>query len=64
VRPRSGRQPYRLQQLRGRRWHWLGGTQFTTPGGFLRRVVTAAPGTRLRVSSPRDRRYSVVIRVT
>jgi hypothetical protein len=63
VRPRSGRQPYRLQQLRGRHWHWLGRTQFTTRGGFLRRVVTAAPGTRLRVWSPRDRRYSVVIRV-
>jgi hypothetical protein len=64
VRPRSGRQPYRLQQWRGLRWHWLGGTRFTTPGGFLRRVVIAAPGTRLRVWSPRDRRYSVVIRVT
>jgi hypothetical protein len=63
VRPRSGRQPYRLQQLRGRRWQWLGKTQVTTRGGFLRRVVTAAPGTRLRVWSPRDRRYSPVITV-
>jgi hypothetical protein len=63
VRPRSGTQPYRLQQLRGRRWHWLGTTRFTTRGGFLRRVVTAAPGTRLRVWSPRDRRYSFVVTV-
>jgi hypothetical protein len=61
VRPRSGRQPYRLQQLRGRRWNWLGSTQFTTRGGFLRRVVTAAPGTRLRIWSPRDRRYSMAV---
>jgi hypothetical protein len=64
VRPRSGRQPYRLQQLRGRRWHWVGGTRLTTRGGLLRRVVTAAPGTRLRVWSPRDRRYSIVLTVT
>jgi hypothetical protein len=61
VRPRSGRQPYRLQQLRGRRWQWLGRMQFTTRGGFLRRVVTAAPGTRLRIWSPRDRRYSMAV---
>jgi hypothetical protein len=57
----AGRQPYRLQQLRGRRWNWLGSTQFTTRGGFLRRVVTAAPGTRLRIWSPRDRRYSMAV---
>jgi hypothetical protein len=63
VRPRSGRQPYRLQQLRGRRWHWIGRTRFTTSGGFLRRTVTAARGTRLRIWSPRDRRYSVIVTV-
>jgi hypothetical protein len=63
VRPRSGPQPYRLQQLRGGRWAWVGSTKLTTRGGFLRRVVTAAPGTRLRVWSPRDRRYSIVITV-
>jgi hypothetical protein len=61
VRSRSGRQPYRLQQLRGRRWQWVGGTQLTTRDGFFRRVVTAAPGTRLRFWSPRDRRYSLPI---
>jgi hypothetical protein len=63
VRPRAGRQPYRLQQLRGRRWRWLGKTQFTTRGGFLRRAVTATPGTQLRVWSPRDRRYSMIVTV-
>jgi hypothetical protein len=63
VRPRSGRQPYRLQQLRGGRWHWLGGTRLTTSAGFLRRVVTAGPGTRLRIWSPRDRRYSMTLTV-
>ena len=64
VRPRSGRQPYRLQQLRGHRWRWVGGTRLTTPGGFLRRTVTAPRGSKLRVWSPRDRRYSVTLTVT
>src|ERR687887_466647 len=41
VRPRAGRQPYRLQQLRGGHWRWVGRTQLTTRGGFLRRTVTA-----------------------
>jgi hypothetical protein len=63
VRPRSGRQPYRLQQLRAGRWQWLGKTELTTRGGFLRRVVTAKTGTQLRVWSPRDRRYSIVVTV-
>jgi len=63
VRPRSGRQPYRLQQLRGGRWRWVGSTKLTTGGGFLRRVVTAGPGARLRIWSPRDRRYSTVVTV-
>jgi hypothetical protein len=63
IRPRSGPQPYRLQQLRGRRWRWVGGTQLTSSSGFLRRVVTAGPGSRLRVWSPRDRRFSMAITV-
>jgi hypothetical protein len=63
VRPRSGRQPYRLQQLRGRRWAWVGGTKLTTSGGFFTRVVTAPAGTKLRVWSPRDRRYSALLTV-
>jgi len=63
VRPRSGAQPYRLQQLRGGHWRWLGGTSLTTPGGYLRRVVTAKRGSRLRLWSPRDRRYSAVVTI-
>jgi hypothetical protein len=63
VRPRAGRQPYRLQQFRGGRWRTVGGTYRTTARGFLRRVVRAAPGSRLRLWSPRDRRGSAVLRV-
>ena len=63
VRSRFGRQPYRLQQSAGRRWRWVGSTQLTTAGGFLRRVVTAGAGARLRVWSPRDRRFSMTLTV-
>jgi hypothetical protein len=63
VRPRTGAQPYRLQQLRGGRWQWVGKTQRTTRAGYLRRVVTADLGTKLRVWSPRDRRYSAILTV-
>jgi hypothetical protein len=63
VRPRSGPQPYRLQMLHGRRWVWVGKTQQTTRGGFFRRVVSAAPASRLRAWSPRDRRYSPILTV-
>ena len=61
VRPRTGAQPYRLQRLRAGHWRWIGGTRLTTRTGYLRRVVTAARGTQLRVWSPRDRRYSAVL---
>jgi len=64
VRPRSGSQPYRLQQLRGGRWRWLGGTKQTTSRGFFRRVVVAGRGSKLRVWSPRDGRYGIVIPVS
>ena len=63
VRPRTGRQPYRLQQLRGGRWRWIGGTRLTTRSGVFTRVVTAGAGTKLRVWSPRDHRYSTVLTV-
>jgi hypothetical protein len=61
VRPRSGRQAYRIQQLRGRHWRWLGGTRRTTRGGFLRVTVVAGRGAKLRLWSPRDRRYSAIV---
>jgi hypothetical protein len=61
VRPRNGRQPYRLQDLRAGRWHWLGATQKTTPRGYVRRTVQAGRGARLRLWSPRDKRYSTTL---
>jgi hypothetical protein len=64
VRPRTGPQPYRLQQLRRGRWRWVGGVRWTSGTGFLRRVVTAGHGSKLRLWSPRDRRYSTILTVT
>jgi hypothetical protein len=64
VRPRSGRQPYRLQQFRDGHWQWIGGTRLTSPGGFLRRVVSVGRGSQLRIWSPRDRLYSGILRIT
>jgi hypothetical protein len=61
VRPRTGRQPYRLQQLRGGRWHTIGGTYRTSVRGFFRRVVRANRGARLRIWSPRDRTASPIL---
>ena len=63
VRPRTGAQPYRLQQWRSGHWSWVGGARLTTNAGFLRRVVTADRGARLRIWSPRDLRYSTVLTV-
>jgi hypothetical protein len=64
VRPRSGRQPYRLQHFRRGRWRWVGGTRMTSANGALRRVVALGRGVKVRVWSPRDRRYSIVLTVT
>lgn len=64
VRPRSGRQPYRLQQFRSGRWQWVGATRLTSSAGFLQRVISGGPGTLLRLWSPRDHRYSAILRIT
>ncbi len=52
VRPGSGPQPYRLQVFRGG-WRWLTATAATSPRGFFRRALVAAPGVRIRAWSPR-----------
>ena len=63
VRPRTGAQPYRVQQLRAGRWRWLGGTRLTTGAGYLRLTVSAARGAQLRIWSPRDRQYSAILTI-
>jgi len=58
VRPRSGRQPYRLEVWSGAQWSPLGAQQLTDSRGVFSRVVPAGQGAKLRVWSPRDRAYS------
>jgi hypothetical protein len=60
VKPRTGRQPYRLRQLRGGRWVWIGGTRWTNSRGVFARTVSARRGTRFQIYSPRDRGYGFV----
>jgi hypothetical protein len=63
VRPRSGAQPYRLQEMRFGAWQWLGGNRVTQPNGSFRVTVKAGRDTRLRIWSPRDDMYGVTLRV-
>jgi len=62
VRPRSGSQPYVLQQRKGGRWVSLG-TKRTSGHGFFTRTVRASKGTQLRFWSPRDRAYSPTLTI-
>jgi hypothetical protein len=63
VRPRSGRQVYRLQELRNGGWQWVGDTSLTGPSGTFLREVPAQSGSHLRVWSPRDGVHSLVLTV-
>jgi hypothetical protein len=63
VRDRSGRQPYRLQQSRNGRWHWVGSRRWTDARGYYRRVVRAERGSKLRIFSFRDEAFSHPVRV-
>jgi hypothetical protein len=58
VRPRSGAQRYRLQQLRNGRWISIGGVARTNAGGVFQRVVRAGSGARFRIWSLRDDAFS------
>jgi hypothetical protein len=63
VRPREGRQPYRLQLRRQGGWRWAGPVRSTDRRGELVRTVRARPGSWVRIWSPRDRRFSVPLRL-
>ena len=63
VRPRAGRQPYRLRRFSGGRWAWVGGTRWTNARGAVTVTVAAGRGSRLQVWSPRDRAYGIALAV-
>ena len=58
IRPRSGRQTYRLQVFRGGRWRTLAGEARTDTRGFFTRSLLLPSGSRVRVYSIRDRAAS------
>ena len=61
IRPRSGKQTYRVQVRRSGRWRWSGPTRRTSSRGFLSVGVRAPRGTLVRVWSPRDRAFSAPV---
>jgi hypothetical protein len=64
VRPRTGRQDYRVQvRKRGSGWAWLGPQRRTSPHGFLSVRVRLPRGTLVRVWSPADDAYSLPVAV-
>jgi hypothetical protein len=54
VRPRTGAQPYRLQELRNGAWTWLGPGRVTAGNGTFKVEVNARRNSRLRIWSPQD----------
>jgi hypothetical protein len=63
VRPRNGRQPYRLQIRVSNRWSWVGPTAMADSRGFFRKALSAGPGTRVRIYSPPDRAFGAALRI-
>jgi hypothetical protein len=63
IRPRSGRQPYRLQRVEKRKKVWVTPVRRTRPNGSFEVSVRARKGSIVRVYSVRDRRYGPPITV-
>jgi hypothetical protein len=57
IRPRSGRQPFRVRVEDDERTSWLGATRWTDTNGFFSLTVSAPRGARVRIWSPRDNAY-------
>lgn len=57
IRPRSGRQPFRVRLEEDDGASWVGGTHWTDANGFFSITVTAPAGAHLRIWSPRDNAF-------
>ena len=57
IRPRTGRQPFRVRIEEDDGAGWVGGNRWTDAKGFFSITVTAPAGAHLRVWSPRDNAY-------
>ena len=60
---RPGRKPYRLEVLRKNVWKPVGRARLTNDTGVFIRTIRLKPGALLRIWSPRQRRYSLQLRV-
>jgi hypothetical protein len=60
---RAGRKPYRLEVLHKNRWIAVGHDRLTNDGGFFVRTIRLKRGALLRIWSPRQRLYSLRLRV-
>jgi hypothetical protein len=60
---RPGRKPYRLEVLHKNAWQAVGHDRLTNDGGFFVRTIRLKHGALLRIWAPRQRRYSVQLRV-
>jgi hypothetical protein len=60
---RAGRKPYRLQILRKNAWKPVGRVRLTNDDGVFIRTIRLKPGALLRIWSPRQRRYSLQLRI-
>jgi hypothetical protein len=60
---RPGRKRYRLEVLHKSKWQPVGHDRLTNEGGFFVRTVRLKRGALLRIWSPRERLYSLRLRV-
>ena len=60
---RQGRKQYQVQVLRKNRWTPVAGTRLTNDNGVFVRTIRLKKGSLLRVWSPRQRLYSLRLRV-
>jgi hypothetical protein len=61
IRPRSGRQPFRVRLFDGASWRSLGGVRWTNARGFFEFTVRARAGLLVQVQPTRERRPSLAV---
>jgi hypothetical protein len=60
---RRGRKPYRLEVLHKNRWKPVGGVRLTNDEGVFMRTIRLKRGALLRIWSPRQKRWSLQLRI-
>jgi hypothetical protein len=61
IRPRAGRQPFRVRVFERGSWRALGGLRWTNARGFFDVTVRASRLALVQIASPRDRRPSLAV---